>query len=252
MSQASKAHTGLIDHTHHPKGLSTPKVRLIIPCPPLALPLPSRLTHPVADPEVDLFAGMKKKKKKQVALDVEEPAPEADAAPAPAPAAHPEPSPSTSAPAQVDETNGGSGTATPVEADKLAEDEGDLFADLKKKKKKKKDIPMDLVRGRVFPLCGRGSQFSDLSRNLLTSREEKVPLPPMVSMFRSRRRSRRSRPRISPRSSTSSMPRRTTRRERATSRATWERTCLTTVWLERSIPDETLGSSRAVILPTPR
>ncbi|KAK1923849.1 domain found in IF2B/IF5-domain-containing protein [Papiliotrema laurentii] len=98
----------------------------------------------MADPEVDLFAGMKKKKKKQVALDVEEPAPEADAAPAPAPAAHPEPSPSTSAPAQVDETNGGSGTATPVEADKPAEDEGDLFADLKKKKKKKKDIPMDL------------------------------------------------------------------------------------------------------------
>lgn len=95
----------------------------------------------MADPEVDLFAGMKKKKKKQVVLDVEEPAPEADPSPAPAPLEHPEPTASTSTPVQE---NGGSGTATPVEADKAAEDGGDLFADLKKKKKKKKDIPLDL------------------------------------------------------------------------------------------------------------
>lgn len=95
----------------------------------------------MADPEVDLFAGMKKKKKKTVTLDVEDQA----QAPAPVEAAAEPAVVEESRAAPAAEDNVASGTATPVEADKLAEDGGDLFADLKKKKKKKKDIPADLV-----------------------------------------------------------------------------------------------------------
>jgi translation initiation factor 2 subunit 2 len=107
------------------------------------------LTHPVADPEVDLFAGMKKKKKKQVALDVEETVPEvAESVPAPAaaPAPTPAPVPAAAAPAAVEE-KADSGVATPVEGEAgvPAEEGADLFADLKKKKKKKKELPLDLV-----------------------------------------------------------------------------------------------------------
>ncbi|KAL7424865.1 translation initiation factor eIF-2 beta subunit [Cryptotrichosporon argae] len=89
----------------------------------------------MADPEVDLFAGMKKKKKKVVAANVEEsPAPaapaEEPASPTPAPVERaPEPTPAP---------------APEPSAEPSAEDGGDLFADLKKKKKKKKEIPLDL------------------------------------------------------------------------------------------------------------
>jgi hypothetical protein len=49
----------------------------------------------VADPDVDLFAGMKKKKKKQVALDVgDSPSAPSDAPDSPAPAAAEESAPS--------------------------------------------------------------------------------------------------------------------------------------------------------------
>lgn len=95
----------------------------------------------MADPEVDLFAGMKKKKKKQVVLDTEEPTQEVEATPEPS-TSTPAAAPAISAPV---EDEAGSGAATPAEGDKPAEDGGDLFADLKKKKKKKKDIPLDLV-----------------------------------------------------------------------------------------------------------
>jgi translation initiation factor 2 subunit 2 len=93
----------------------------------------------VADPEVDLFAGMKKKKKKAVALDLDEvPASTDTAVPEP-------PSPVAS---KTEEAPAESSEVAPVESDKPAEDGGDLFADMKKKKKKKKEIPLDLVRAR--------------------------------------------------------------------------------------------------------
>lgn len=96
---------------------------------------PLRTHRAVADPEVDLFAGMKKKKKKQVQLDVEDtppaPSPVPDVAPAPeAPATE-----SDSVPEPVAE----------VEEKPVAVNDEDLFADMKKKKKKKKEIPLDLV-----------------------------------------------------------------------------------------------------------
>jgi translation initiation factor 2 subunit 2 len=96
----------------------------------------------VADPEVDLFAGMKKKKKKQVVLDVEDtpiPAAEAHVAELEAPKA--------AAPEVPPEDHVESGAATPVESAAPAEDGADLFADMKKKKKKKKDLPLELVSG---------------------------------------------------------------------------------------------------------
>ena len=96
----------------------------------------------MADPEVDLFAGMKKKKKKQVQLDVEEPAPVAESS-APAEA---EPAPSTSTPAPEEKVES---QAAPAD-EPPAEDGGDLFADLKKKKKKKKELPADLVSAPVM------------------------------------------------------------------------------------------------------
>ena len=109
---------------------------------------------PVADPEVDLFAGMKKKKKKQVVLDVEETSPAPVESPvveeAPAkPATVEEPSaPAIPAPAPLVDEAAGSGAATPVDGDKAADAaDADLFADMKKKKKKKKEIPLDLVSG---------------------------------------------------------------------------------------------------------
>ncbi|WWC65578.1 uncharacterized protein I303_108196 [Kwoniella dejecticola CBS 10117] len=85
---------------------------------------------------------MKKKKKKTVVADPVEDTP----APAPvaAAAAEPEPTPAAAAPSSSAQEEGGSGVATPVEAEQPAEDAGDLFADMKKKKKKKKDIPLDL------------------------------------------------------------------------------------------------------------
>ncbi|KAK4686800.1 translation initiation factor 2 subunit 2, partial [Tremellales sp. Uapishka_1] len=80
---------------------------------------------------------MKKKKKKTVAIEEDVPAPAAETTPTlPAAAVEEE---STPAPEEAP-----SGVATPVEAEKPAEDAGDLFADLKKKKKKKKEIPLDL------------------------------------------------------------------------------------------------------------
>ena len=108
----------------------------------------------VADPEVDLFAGMKKKKKKQVVLD-DTPEPESTA-PEPAPVVDSRPEPvAAPAPAvaalelQEDAPEGSSGVATPAEGVQPVEDGGDLFADMKKKKKKKKEIPLDLVSGVV-------------------------------------------------------------------------------------------------------
>ena len=95
----------------------------------------------MADPEVDLFAGMKKKKKKTVVLDLDEeeaPAPVEETKPITSAAYAPAPISSEHTPAPpVDDT--------PVqEQEKPAEDGADLFADLKKKKKKKKEIPLDL------------------------------------------------------------------------------------------------------------
>ncbi|WVQ96406.1 hypothetical protein IAU59_003511 [Kwoniella sp. CBS 9459] len=92
---------------------------------------------------------MKKKKKKTLVANVDE-------TPAPAPAAaepepEPEAAPAAAAPAAVPAAEDGSGAATPVEAEKPAEDSGDLFADLKKKKKKKKDIPLDLESADAAP-----------------------------------------------------------------------------------------------------
>jgi len=92
----------------------------------------------MADPEVDLFAGMKKKKKKTVTLDVEESAPPASE----------EASTSTTAPPVVEEA---SSEAVPTPAEDKPAEEGDLFADMKKKKKKKKDIPLDLETTEAIP-----------------------------------------------------------------------------------------------------
>lgn len=105
----------------------------------------------MADPEVDLFAGMKKKKKKVVIDDSEAAAPE----PVDTPATATELS-KPAAEAGVDDAPlaEASGTATSVEGDKAADDGGDLFADMKKKKKKKKDIPLSLVSRGIGPGCG--------------------------------------------------------------------------------------------------
>lgn len=96
----------------------------------------------VADqnPDVDLFAGMKKKKKKVVALEPED-------APSPAAAeATPEPEPAPSAPAPIAQEEPLAEPSAPAPADDgVPDDSADLFADMKKKKKKKKEIPMDLV-----------------------------------------------------------------------------------------------------------
>lgn len=89
----------------------------------------------VADPEVDLFAGMKKKKKK-VVQDL----PVDDAAPSPA-AAEPEAAPAA---ADVDAETSGSAAAPPADA-AVEGDGAEMFADLKKKKKKKKEMPADIV-----------------------------------------------------------------------------------------------------------
>lgn len=98
------------------------------------------------DPNVDLFAGMKKKKKKVTVADAEE-TPEPSPAPAPAPVDDtPAPVAEAEAVAEVEAP-----VATPEPStEKPAEDSGDLFTDLKKKKKKKKDIPLDLVRFFLF------------------------------------------------------------------------------------------------------
>ena len=98
----------------------------------------------MADPEVDLFAGMKKKKKKQVALDVEQQV-------EPTSAAAPEPVAESAAEPVAEPIAAASGSSTPAEADKPAEDSGDLFADLKKKKKKKKEIPADVALDGAAP-----------------------------------------------------------------------------------------------------
>lgn len=107
------------------------------------------LTHlRLVDPNVDLFAGMKKKKKKVTVADTEE-TPE----PSPAPAVE-TPAPVAAAPAAEaeTETEAPAPVATPEPSgEQPVEDSGDLFADLKKKKKKKKDIPLDLVRFFRFP-----------------------------------------------------------------------------------------------------
>lgn len=99
--------------------------------------------HRLVDPNVDLFAGMKKKKKKVTVADTEE-TPE----PSPAPAVE-TPAPVAAAPVAEAEakTEAPAPVATPEpSAEQPVDDSGDLFADLKKKKKKKKDIPLDLVR----------------------------------------------------------------------------------------------------------
>ena len=101
----------------------------------------------MADPDVDLFAGMKKKKKKQVALDVEDSplAPtEATDSSAPAAAAAEEPAP-TPAPIQKKGDKFGNEEPEAEAAAPVADEGAELFGDLKKKKKKKKDIPLDLV-----------------------------------------------------------------------------------------------------------
>ncbi|OXG17271.1 translation initiation factor 2 subunit 2 [Cryptococcus neoformans Tu401-1] len=101
------------------------------------------------DPNVDLFAGMKKKKKKVAVADTEE-TPEPSPAPAPAPADEAAaPVAATPPPAPAAKPEAEAKVEAPVAApepstEKPAEDSDDLFADLKKKKKKKKDIPLDL------------------------------------------------------------------------------------------------------------
>lgn len=102
-----------------------------------------------------MFAGMKKKsKKKQVALDLGDSVPAEEHAEAPTSAAKETTTTTTESesvvppPAVIEtkaEAESGSGVATPVDGEAVAEDGGDPFADLKKKKKKKKDIPLDLV-----------------------------------------------------------------------------------------------------------
>lgn len=112
---------------------------------------------PVADPEVDLFAGMKKKKKKVAAVDPADAETTAGAAPTPTgevsrPAGQnafgndeePEAAPAA-APAAEE-----AGVSAPADGE-------DLFADMKKKKKKpKKEIPADLVC--YVPLFRRGEE----------------------------------------------------------------------------------------------
>lgn len=98
----------------------------------------------MADPDVDLFAGMKKKKKKQVALDVgDSPSAPSDAPDSPAPAVAEE----APTPAPITKKGDKFGNEDPEEeAPAPVADEGaELFGDLKKKKKKKKEIPLDLV-----------------------------------------------------------------------------------------------------------
>ena len=95
----------------------------------------------VADPEVDLFAGMKKKKKKVVAIDLDDAPPPIATEPTPEPVDTLEktgPATAVESPQQDDDAN------API-ADEAPVDEADLFADMKKKKKKKKEIPLDLV-----------------------------------------------------------------------------------------------------------
>lgn len=99
----------------------------------------------MADPEVDLFAGMKKKKKKQVVIDVEEPTSVSLPAPETEAEIEPEATPAALAaePEAVEEVN--TALAAPPNGDQVDGDGADLFADMKKKKKKKKEIPLDLV-----------------------------------------------------------------------------------------------------------
>lgn len=108
----------------------------------------------VADPEVDLFAGMKKKKKKQVALELGDSVPaEEQTETAPASASTKETSAETAPPPpaaietpkteKVDEPV--ADAAAPANDAGVDGEGGDLFADMKKKKKKKKEIPLDLV-----------------------------------------------------------------------------------------------------------
>jgi translation initiation factor 2 subunit 2 len=131
----------------------------------------------VADPEVDLFAGMKKKKKKQVVLDTEEssPAPAATEEKSEQPAATSAPAPAeAAAAAPVEETKQDESAEVPAPATDGAEGEGgDLFADMKKKKKKKKEIPLDLVSALVLRVlrivcCRLGSRhgIQDLNSKL--------------------------------------------------------------------------------------
>lgn len=121
----------------------------------LSLSWVTLLTHlRLVDPNVDLFAGMKKKKKKVTVADTEE-----TLEPSSAPAVE-TPAPAAAAPdAEAEaETVAPAPVATPEpSAEQPVEDSGDLFADLKKKKKKKKDIPLDLVR--FFSLFKEQSRF---------------------------------------------------------------------------------------------
>jgi translation initiation factor 2 subunit 2 len=226
----------------------------------------------VADPEVDLFAGMKKKKKKQVTLDVED----QEQAPAPVEAASQPTVVEEARAAPAAEENGVSGTATPVEADKPAEDGGDLFADLKKKKKKKKDIPADLVSVRESPfhmevghrmkedghgfvqygragLCAlpmstlqERAKDASMDACLGTSNSRASQQHQTAWTSRSRRRSRRSRRRTSPKSWTTWTRRTTmTTTPAETSRVIWEMTCLRSLrHRERSTAGRTRGCWR--------
>ncbi len=101
---------------------------------------------PVADPEVDLFAGMKKKKKKTVALDLDDD----NNASASQTQAQEEKAPTTSAayaapePSSISAVSESQQVVEESSEKPAADDGGDMFADLKKKKKKKKEIPADL------------------------------------------------------------------------------------------------------------
>jgi translation initiation factor 2 subunit 2 len=95
----------------------------------------------VADPEVDLFAGMKKKKKKQVAMDLGDSVPAEEHADTSAPA--PDASEPIPPPAAIETEAAQPDAEAPAEP--VADDGAELFGDLKKKKKKKKEIPLDLV-----------------------------------------------------------------------------------------------------------
>jgi translation initiation factor 2 subunit 2 len=106
----------------------------------------------VADPEVDLFAGMKKKKKKQVAMDLGDSVPAEEHVDTSAPA--PEATESAPVPAGV-ETNA-TESLPEIASEPVADDGAELFGDLKKKKKKKKEIPLDLVSF-ANPLAYKGS-----------------------------------------------------------------------------------------------
>lgn len=153
-------------------------------------------TITVADPEVDLFAGMKKKKKKQVALDLGDSVPAEEHAEKAAPAPEEESAAPPPAAIETPATGDDSGAAEPAAAagDAPAEDGGDLFADLKKKKKKKKDIPLDLVR----PLIMSNLMYVRVADSSFRT-PPMDPLPhhlprPMDWTCPSRRKSRRSRP----------------------------------------------------------